>query len=334
VAVENRERDVQQVEREECLAIQSTRVSASTEARQVLIAPFGEVRSSNGDFVMDEAAARMVVAHFNQQGTDIPVDYEHQSLGGAYSSPSGQAPAAGWIRQLHFVEPEGEADRPAGLYAKVEWTEAGQEKLAKREYRYLSPVVMVRKDDRRVASLHSVALTNKPAIRGMRPIVNREEAAEGNERLSEDEALVTLREQLGMDAENDAAAVMLAASERLAALHREAAGHDAEKKVNAAMRAGKLLPSQREWATTLALKDPEGFDAWAAQAPQVFVMGKTSPPQHGGNNRRQAVIASARAAYNAHPELAQVTSETAWVADALRQEGMDAHVAKEDISEA
>ncbi len=323
-----------EAEGQERLAIQSAAVGAETEAKQVLIAPFGEVRSSNGDFVMDEAAARMVVEHFNQQGTDIPVDYEHQSLGGVYASPSGQAPAAGWIRALHFVGPNDEGERVPGLYAEVEWTEAGQEKLAKREYRYLSPVVMVRKSDRRVVSLHSVALTNKPAIRGMQPIVNREEFVEGERdmAMSEDEALAVLREQLGMDAESDRAAVLLAASERLAGLQQEVAAREAEEKVQAVMRAGKLLPSQREWAKTLALKDPQGFEAWAEQAPQVVVMGKTKPPGSGGSNRRQAVIASARASYGAHPELAEVTSESAWVADALRQAGLEVQVEKEDIN--
>ncbi|MBP7934369.1 MAG: hypothetical protein KA354_06940, partial [Phycisphaerae bacterium] len=67
---------------------------------RVLLVPWGEVASANGCFVVDELSAREVMAAFTAHGTDVPIDYEHQSLGGAYSSPSGQAPAAGWIRAL------------------------------------------------------------------------------------------------------------------------------------------------------------------------------------------------------------------------------------------
>lgn len=45
----------------------------------------------------------------------------------------------------------------------------GHEALA---YRYLSPVVNVRKADNKAVGLHSLALTNTPAIEGMNPIVN------------------------------------------------------------------------------------------------------------------------------------------------------------------
>jgi len=44
--------------------------------------------------------------------------------------------------------------------------------LKNREYKYLSPVVLVRKKDHKALQLHSVALTNPPAINGMVPIVN------------------------------------------------------------------------------------------------------------------------------------------------------------------
>lgn len=41
-----------------------------------------------------------------------------------------------------------------------------------KEYRYLSPVVIIQKNSHRVSQLHSVALTNTPAINGMTPIIN------------------------------------------------------------------------------------------------------------------------------------------------------------------
>ncbi|MCI8380160.1 MAG: hypothetical protein HFH72_16965, partial [Lachnospiraceae bacterium] len=59
-----------------------------------------------------------------------------------------------------------------GIFARVEWTKRAKDYLQNREYRYLSPVVMVRKKDRKASQIHSVALTNTPAINGMMPIVN------------------------------------------------------------------------------------------------------------------------------------------------------------------
>jgi phage I-like protein len=370
---------------------------------RVLIAPWGEVESTNGRFVVDEEAARAVVEAFAAHGTDVPIDYEHQSLGGVYASPTGQAPAAGWIRALAVVS-SAEGVAGPGLWADVDWTEGARGKLAAREYRYLSPVVMVRKSDRRVVSLHSAALTNKPAIVGMRPIVNKEgvvgetqasgadtrEAAsgcapgtsEGDGAVSESTVsesvcgvrgarvsaevcsagearvsasvcsggetpasedvcsvvapggsepcasveggeLVThvdgLRRELGLAEGASAQEVLVAAEGRLRAMSGESAGRAAEEKVAAAMRAGKLTARQREWALRLALKDPSGFDEWAAGAPAVVMLGRTEGPAGGtGGRSREAVIASARASYRGEPGLEHLTSEEAWVRAALR----------------
>lgn len=188
---------------------------------EVLIAPWGAVASSNGDFVLDEESAALVLAAFEAHGTDIPLDYEHQSLGGAYASPTGQAPAAGWIKALRVASPRQCADGVAGLFARVQWTDAARERLIAREYRYLSPVVLVRQSDRRVVALHSVALTNKPAIIGARPIVNAElvpaglpiaecgselpsdlrGGGDGVDMAADGEALELLRHRLDLDAD-------------------------------------------------------------------------------------------------------------------------------------
>ena len=180
---------------EERLVIGSASLEGDQAPRSVLIAPWGEVRSASGTFVVDDESTRLVIEAFAAQGTDIPIDYEHQSLGGAFASPSGQAPAAGWIRGLRAVRPEEAGDGEAGLFADVEWTPPAREKLAAREYRYLSPVVLVRKSDRRVVALHSAALTNKPAIVGARPIVNRS----GIERREEASMIGTSDRVMGVD---------------------------------------------------------------------------------------------------------------------------------------
>lgn len=54
----------------------------------------------------------------------------------------------------------------------MEWTAKAAEYLKNKEYRYLSPVVLVRKRDQKATAIHSVALTNTPAIDGMFALVN------------------------------------------------------------------------------------------------------------------------------------------------------------------
>ena len=67
-----------------------------------------------------------------------------------------QAPAGGWIKELVL--------KSDGIFAKVEWTKKARNYLKNREYRYLSPVVLVRKKDHKASQLHSVALTNIPSL--------------------------------------------------------------------------------------------------------------------------------------------------------------------------
>jgi phage I-like protein len=318
-------------ETRERLVLESSALDGRSAPSRVLIAPWGQVTSANGMFVMDDEAAALVIKAFAEHGTDLPIDYEHQSLGGSYASPSGQAPAAGWIRQLELVTAD-QSDK-AGLFGEVQWTAGAEEKLAAREYRYLSPVVIVRKRDRRVVALHSAALTNKPAIAGMQPIVNRAEGdVEGNAIRKEpnregDEIVVSsagveaLRDRLGLDVSVEGDAVLAAAAERLASLVREQAERDAVGRVEAAMKAGKLTPAQREWAAALAMSDAEAFEQYVASAPVVVTTGRTAPPRDTGDRRRAAVIASAKRSYRDEPALAMLTDEAAYVQNALREAG-------------
>jgi len=144
----------------------SSEVAASAPTR-ILIIPDGQVLSSSGNFVLDAQGAVAIMQDRTVKAVDAVIDYEHQTLGGTYSAPAGLAPAAGWLKALEYVPGE-------GLWANVEWTEKARAALAAREYRYLSPVVIVRTSDRRAVELHSVALTNTPAIRGMKPLVNKD----------------------------------------------------------------------------------------------------------------------------------------------------------------
>lgn len=124
----------------------------------IRVLPCGNISSEKGDFVVDAESFKLIKEHMQHRNIDIVIDYEHQTLQNV------QAPAGGWIKELVL--------KNDGIYAKVEWTERAKSYLKGREYRYLSPVVMVRRQDKRAIQLHSAALTNTPAINGMVPIVN------------------------------------------------------------------------------------------------------------------------------------------------------------------
>jgi phage I-like protein len=121
--------------------------------------PLGQVNLVDGrpSFQVDPESLAELVQAFSARGTDLVIDYEHQSLKGV------QAPAAGWIKDLEV--------REDGLWAKVEWTEQAEEYLRRREYRYFSPVLRLDPENRRPQELMNVALTNVPAIRGLTPLV-------------------------------------------------------------------------------------------------------------------------------------------------------------------
>jgi phage I-like protein len=124
---------------------------------EVMLSPWGDVKSTKGDFVVDDESATLIVAEFVKGKKPIPIDYEHTTLGGNYATPSGAAPAAGWITGIL-------AKAGQGIFAVVKWNDAARAMIQADEYRYLSPVLMVRKDDRKAVAVTSAALTNTPAI--------------------------------------------------------------------------------------------------------------------------------------------------------------------------
>jgi len=144
--------------------------------RTVRLVPDGTVESRSGTFVVDAQAAQAIITEFEKHGTPLPIDFEHQTLGGEYSAPSGRAPAAGWVRKLFY-----ESGR--GLMGLVEWNQDGASAIRAKQYLFLSPVVVIRKEDRRAIGLHSAALTNKPAIPRM-------EALAASERLTQELAVM------------------------------------------------------------------------------------------------------------------------------------------------
>ena len=108
-----------------------------------------------------KAALDYFQRHYAAQGTDLVIDYHHESVYAGSSAP--KAPAAGWIHQLEL-----RADG-AELWGRVLWTVEAREAIQKRQFRYLSPYVRFNAPDRITGEpvpmvIHSVALTNTPFL--------------------------------------------------------------------------------------------------------------------------------------------------------------------------
>jgi phage I-like protein len=66
-------------------------------------------------------------------GIDLPVDDEHQN-DKPEAKLKGPVPAAGWIKEMRSDE--------TGIWGRVEWTATARELIERKEYRYLSPVIL------------------------------------------------------------------------------------------------------------------------------------------------------------------------------------------------
>ena len=149
------------------LTLKSKEMEVGGAPEIISVLPLGHVKSAKGEFDVDGESFAAMKAQIAQRGVDLVVDYEHQTLTGE------QAPAAGWVKELFLDDGQ--------IKARVEWTDRAKAYLENREYRYLSPVITVRKADNKAMGLHSIALTNTPAIENMEAIVNSLDYEEGGQ---------------------------------------------------------------------------------------------------------------------------------------------------------
>jgi len=132
-------------------------IEGAPETFQLL--PYGRIDIEGEEpAYLDEGSTVSVMSIFERRGNDMVIDYEHQTLKDV------QAPAAGWIKK--FIDKGKE-----GLWVVVDWTERAKEYVAKKEYRYFSPVFWVDIQTRKVVKIVNVALTNEPKLNNLRPII-------------------------------------------------------------------------------------------------------------------------------------------------------------------
>lgn len=235
---------------------------------KIKILPVGRINSEKGDFVVDEESYNAMKTEMQRRGIDIVIDYEHQTLQDV------QAPASGWVKELIYT--------PEAIIAKVEWTQKAQEYLKNKEYRYLSPVVLTRKEDNKAVTLHSLALTNTPAINGMFAIVNSANIETENDTGGKGMDLQKLKELLGLPADAAEEAVMNALMEKLGS---------AEKKEESEIEQEEPKPRKEEGKETEVVANSVilGLLGLQENAKTEDVAGKIMALKAGADSQQQEV---------------------------------------------
>ena len=164
--------------------------------------PLGRINALlNQPFLVDAEGVKKIIAGFQTRHEDMVIDYQHQTEGvvrdpdgnilADYRPPDGKALAAGWIKEL--------ADRgPAGLWAKVEWTQPAAAEIAAKQFRYFSPVFLY-DQARRIVSILRVGLTNAPRLEGLQPLVASAVPAVAGQKVMEEKRMDKLKQMLGLD---------------------------------------------------------------------------------------------------------------------------------------
>jgi phage I-like protein len=233
-------------------------------------------RDGRGPYQLADATAVMNASREHSGRAHMAIDYDHQiDYAGKNGAP---APAAGWIKALQA--------RADGIWGLVEWTERAAAHLAKREYRYLSPVFN-HTGGGNVTRLLRAALTNNPNLDQLTALASMENTMD---KTSE------LRRLLALPDDADMAAIVSKVSDLLTA--RQAAAPDPAKyvpigdferavsevhrlnqgislqaatdHVGSNIDAGKLPPFLKEWGVSLCSVNKPAFDDFVKRSGGIF----------------------------------------------------------------
>jgi phage I-like protein len=168
----------------------------------VHVVPAGVFRGvdGRGPYKLTDPAG-VIEASMTAAGGKLPFDENHATESAAIIG--GSAPARGWIDRLD--------SRPDGIWAHVEWTQAGAALMTDKAYRHVSPVFL-HEADGTITCLKSVALTNNPNLLGQLQAMHTR-----TERSMDTKALCTV---LGIAETSDQAAIMTALTARQAEVTR------------------------------------------------------------------------------------------------------------------
>ncbi len=258
-------------------------------------------RDGRGPFKVEDPSAVIAATRELAMAAGLPIDYDHATDFGA---PAGRpAPAAGWIvgfavrdgavwgrvewtarardaiaaREYRYVSPVFQFEPASGRVTRL--LRAG---LTNNPNLYLTAIAAAAtRAAAREDTMMEEFLTQLKKILGLDASVAPEAVLaavralaaaaddDGNAAAQGDkDAAVNARE--ADPARFVAVAEFQKALTELNAMRAERARERAEAAVDEAMRAGKLIPAQREWAVAYCAADPKGFGSFVARQPAIL----------------------------------------------------------------
>ena len=135
------------------------------------------------------------------EATELPIslDVDHVSLMAGWM-PGASSEAFGWLEEIRYVgdDETGEQFSQPGFWGRVEWTDLGLDRVKRKHFRMLSPVIEMRQGEG-IDLAHkfvNVALTNLPNLRMVS--LNRRGAPKESAHMDANEILDALRAQLDL----------------------------------------------------------------------------------------------------------------------------------------
>lgn len=274
----------------------------------VHVLPLGmEIVGRDGRYWKMSDPATVIAA--SQAFLPMVIDYEHASEDWDIPADGG-APAAGWIEELEL--------RDNGIWGRVSWTPKGADRVANKEYRFLSPVFFFDSVTLEVIALCSVGLVHLPNLnlvalnrRGeaqeqpMKTVLAALGLAETATEADAIKAINALRDER-QKALNASEAPSLEKfvpraqhDETVKALNEAKIKLDAHEKatnearvsdlIDGAVKAGKIAPAAKDNFTALALNNFDATKAAIEGMPAIVAegadadLGKDKPDTETGN---------------------------------------------------
>jgi phage I-like protein len=273
---------------------------------EVQLIPYGKHCTGKGNFVLDEGSAASIIADFDSRKNDMVLDYEHQTLTGS------EAPAAGWIRRLINRGSDGIwavvqwtpraieylRNREYRYISPVFLKRASDGKVMRLINAALTNqpaidgmVPVVNKQLNAEENRKEERMEKLFELLGLQSNATEEQAMEAVMSLKESTALrekehaevlkaLGLKEGASLSEATGTIEAFKQGHEgagelgkKILELEEKLRDKEASELVSTAMKAGKVTPAQKEWASAYAGRDPEGFRTFIAKAPVVVPVG-------------------------------------------------------------
>jgi len=213
------------------------------EGKKLKISPVGEFKGLDGRvFTLTKNAIEQTKA----QGINLHINVEH----GFTSTFNNQA--VGWI-ELDTLEIKDD-----GVYAVVNFNEDGKKLVESKAYRYLSPEFIINQK-REVLTIEAVALTNRP---NLKLEINKKE-----KQMQKDDKTKELNQKI-----DSLQTELNSKNEEIKTLTQKLKEHT----FNTALKDGKVVPAQKEFALSLELNQ---LESWISSLDKAGHLNPLNPQQ-------------------------------------------------------